>query len=158
MAIFDLFSKRQRALRCDVPDVYTYSDLPNALRVQCHGDGALEGARRERNPGQFLERLGGTLAGQKLGLGQVHCERQHSRTVLDGGRDPFGEGTALYPPTMRYSVTARWVTTSTTWRRSGSTSAAISALHRPHAQVPVSGMIRIRGTLKNTVFVNGTSE
>jgi len=64
-----------------------------------HGDVALEGARRERNPGQFLEQLGGTLVGQKLGLGQVHRERRHPRTVLDGGRDPFGEGTALYPST-----------------------------------------------------------
>ena len=34
MTIFDLFSKRQKALRGDVPDVYTYDDLPNALRVQ----------------------------------------------------------------------------------------------------------------------------
>ena len=34
MAIFDLFSKRQKALRGDVPDVYTYDDLPNHLRVQ----------------------------------------------------------------------------------------------------------------------------
>jgi len=34
-----------------------------------------------------------------LGLGQVHRERQHPRTVLDGDRDPFGEGAALYPPT-----------------------------------------------------------
>lgn len=34
MAIFELFSKRQKALRGDVPDVYTYDDLPNALRVQ----------------------------------------------------------------------------------------------------------------------------
>lgn len=34
MAIFDLFSKRQKALRGEVPDVFTYEDLPNALRVQ----------------------------------------------------------------------------------------------------------------------------
>ena len=34
MAIYDLFSKRQKALRGEVPDVYTYDDLPNALRVQ----------------------------------------------------------------------------------------------------------------------------
>lgn len=34
MAIFSLFSKRQKALRGDVPDVYTYDDLPNALKVQ----------------------------------------------------------------------------------------------------------------------------
>lgn len=34
MAIFDLFSKRQKALRGDVPDVYVYDNLPNALRVQ----------------------------------------------------------------------------------------------------------------------------
>ena len=34
MAIFDLFSKRQKTLRGDIPDVYTYDNLPNALRVQ----------------------------------------------------------------------------------------------------------------------------
>lgn len=34
MAIFDLFSKRQKELRGDVPDVYTYDDLPDALCVQ----------------------------------------------------------------------------------------------------------------------------
>jgi len=34
VAIFDLFSKRQKTLRGDAPDVYTYDDLPNALRVQ----------------------------------------------------------------------------------------------------------------------------
>ena len=34
MAIFDLFSKRQKRLRGDVPDVYTYDNLPNTLRVQ----------------------------------------------------------------------------------------------------------------------------
>lgn len=34
MAIFDLFSKRQKKLRGDVSDVYTYEDIPNPLRVQ----------------------------------------------------------------------------------------------------------------------------
>jgi len=34
MALFNLFSKRQRALRGDIPDVYTYDDLPEPLRVQ----------------------------------------------------------------------------------------------------------------------------
>lgn len=34
MAIFDLFSKRQKKLRGDVPDVYIYDDLPQALRTQ----------------------------------------------------------------------------------------------------------------------------
>ena len=32
--IFDLFSKRQKKLKGDVPDVYTYDNVPNALRVQ----------------------------------------------------------------------------------------------------------------------------
>ena len=32
--IFDLFSKRQKKLKGDVPDVYTYDNMPNALRVQ----------------------------------------------------------------------------------------------------------------------------
>ena len=34
MAIFDLFSKRQKRLRGEMPDVYVYDDLPNPLRVQ----------------------------------------------------------------------------------------------------------------------------
>ncbi|CCJ51000.1 STM4504/CBY_0614 family protein [Bordetella parapertussis] len=34
MAIFDLFSKRQKKLRGDVPDVYVYDDLPQALKTQ----------------------------------------------------------------------------------------------------------------------------
>ena len=34
MPVFDLFSKRQKRLRGEVPDVYSYDELPNALRVQ----------------------------------------------------------------------------------------------------------------------------
>lgn len=34
MAIFDLFSKRQKKLRGEVQDVYQYSEIPNPLRVQ----------------------------------------------------------------------------------------------------------------------------
>lgn len=34
MAIFDLFSKRQKRLRGDCPDVYVYDKLPGTLRVQ----------------------------------------------------------------------------------------------------------------------------
>jgi len=34
LTIIDLFSKRQKRLRGDVPDVYTYDSLPEALRVQ----------------------------------------------------------------------------------------------------------------------------
>ena len=34
MAIFDLFSKRQKTLLGEVPDVYTYDKISNALRVQ----------------------------------------------------------------------------------------------------------------------------
>jgi tetratricopeptide (TPR) repeat protein len=34
MAIVNLFSKRQRKLRGDVPDIYTYDSLPPALKVQ----------------------------------------------------------------------------------------------------------------------------
>ncbi len=34
MAIFDLYSKRQKKLRGDIPDVYTYEDIPQSLRVQ----------------------------------------------------------------------------------------------------------------------------
>jgi len=34
MAVFDLFSKRQKRLRGEVPDVYQYDDIPSSLRVQ----------------------------------------------------------------------------------------------------------------------------
>lgn len=34
MAIFDLFSKRQKMIRGEVPDVYVYDKLPQPLRVQ----------------------------------------------------------------------------------------------------------------------------
>lgn len=34
MAIFDLFSKRQKRLRGEVPDIYTYDNIPNNLKVQ----------------------------------------------------------------------------------------------------------------------------
>lgn len=34
MGTFDLFSKRQKKLRGDVPDVYTYDTIPQPLRVQ----------------------------------------------------------------------------------------------------------------------------
>jgi len=34
MAIFELFSKRQKKLRGEVPDAYVYEDLPESLRVQ----------------------------------------------------------------------------------------------------------------------------
>ncbi|MDD1779287.1 MAG: hypothetical protein LUQ65_14060 [Candidatus Helarchaeota archaeon] len=34
MAIFELFSKRQKKLRGEVPDVYQYKNIPNDLRVQ----------------------------------------------------------------------------------------------------------------------------
>lgn len=34
MSIFDLFSKRQKALRGDVPDVYSYDAIPQPLKVQ----------------------------------------------------------------------------------------------------------------------------
>ncbi|MCP6759664.1 MAG: hypothetical protein NHB32_13045 [Fischerella sp. CENA71] len=34
MAVFDLFSKRQKMLRGEVPDVYQYDEIPTQLRVQ----------------------------------------------------------------------------------------------------------------------------
>jgi hypothetical protein len=34
LTVFDLFSKRQKRLRGDVPDVYVYDKIPQALRVQ----------------------------------------------------------------------------------------------------------------------------
>ncbi len=34
MTIFDLYSKRQKRLRGDIPDVYSYDEIPHPLRVQ----------------------------------------------------------------------------------------------------------------------------
>jgi hypothetical protein len=34
MAIFKLFSKRQKKIRGEVPDIYSYEEIPNPLRVQ----------------------------------------------------------------------------------------------------------------------------
>jgi hypothetical protein len=34
MGIYDLYSKRQKQIRGEVPDVYTYDDIPQPLRVQ----------------------------------------------------------------------------------------------------------------------------
>jgi hypothetical protein len=34
MSVLDIFSKRQKKLRGDVPDVYTYDTIPQPLRVQ----------------------------------------------------------------------------------------------------------------------------
>lgn len=34
MGVFDLFSKRQKQLSGEVPDVYTYDEIPQPLRVQ----------------------------------------------------------------------------------------------------------------------------
>ena len=34
MPVYDLFSKRQKRLKGDVPDVYVYDDIPDSLRVQ----------------------------------------------------------------------------------------------------------------------------
>ena len=34
MSIFNIFSKRQKQLRGDLPDVYVNDEIPQALRVQ----------------------------------------------------------------------------------------------------------------------------
>ncbi|WP_047472338.1 AbiJ-NTD4 domain-containing protein, partial [Acinetobacter pittii] len=34
MSIFDLFSKRQKKLRGEIPDVYQYEDIPKTLKIQ----------------------------------------------------------------------------------------------------------------------------
>ncbi|MEN7547346.1 hypothetical protein AAG747_05475 [Rapidithrix thailandica] len=34
MAIFDIFSKRQKRLRGDIPEVFTYNEIPETLRVK----------------------------------------------------------------------------------------------------------------------------
>ncbi|MFM2482288.1 STM4504/CBY_0614 family protein [Celerinatantimonas sp. YJH-8] len=51
MAIFELFSSRQKKARGDVPDVYQYDDIPNKLRVQIiHIVKATIGTRENTTP------------------------------------------------------------------------------------------------------------
>ncbi len=88
MAIFDLFSKRQKALKGDVPDVYTYGDLPNPLRVQivhiwADSIGNKNAYWHRKHVGSVYESIVGTLC-REYGLFQLPTANQYGeRMYLD---------------------------------------------------------------------------
>ncbi|WP_027715353.1 STM4504/CBY_0614 family protein [Desulfuromonas sp. TF] len=88
MAIFDLFSKRQKKLRGDVPDVYSYDDLPQELRTQIvhiwldtlgHADNDVSG-----NVKKLYSFIVNTLC-REYGVFTLTDTKKH------GGRDFIGE-------------------------------------------------------------------
>lgn len=70
-------------------------------RAQSHRSLAphgVERGRRERDPGQRPEQLGGALVGQLLVVGQVHRDGRHPRTVLHRRLDTPRPGAAMNLP------------------------------------------------------------
>lgn len=63
-----------------------------------HRHGAVDAARRDRDPGLLGEHIGGALVREQLILGHVHGKRRHTRPVLHRRRNPLGKGAALLEP------------------------------------------------------------
>lgn len=87
MAIFDLFSKRQKRLRGEVPDIYTYDQIPPTLRVQIVHiirDAIGEDKNYYRKPEEVYEFLHNTLCREygKFSLGTGYNE-SHKEQVLN---------------------------------------------------------------------------
>lgn len=87
MAIFDLFSKRQKRLRGEVPDIYTYDQIPATLRVQIVHiirDAIGEDKNYNRKPEKVYEFLHDTLCREygKFSLGKGYNE-SHKEQVLN---------------------------------------------------------------------------
>lgn len=87
MAIFDLFSKRQKRLRGEVPDLYTYDEIPQTPRVQIVHiirDAIGEDKDYYRKPEGVYEFLHDTLCREygKFSLGKGYNE-SHKEQVLN---------------------------------------------------------------------------
>jgi hypothetical protein len=87
MAIFDLFSKRQKRIRGEVPEIYTYDQIPQTLRVQIVHiirDAIGEDNSNKRKPEQAYELLHNTLCREygKFSLGNGYNE-SHMEQVLN---------------------------------------------------------------------------
>ena len=88
MPIFDIFSKRQKKLRGEMPDIYVYDDLPNPLRVQivhiwrdkC-GSGINLGDADKQSVSKILCKEYGTL--ELPSLEQFLLEEKDYEKVLD---------------------------------------------------------------------------
>lgn len=76
MAVFDLFSRRQKKQRGEVPDVYTYDSIPQELRIQIIH--------------LWLDMLG--RSGRYGGPSNDAYSRIHSTLCREYGRFTLGEG------------------------------------------------------------------
>ena len=88
MPIIDLFSKRQKRLRGEVPDVYVYNDLPEPLRVQIVHIwmdvlGNQDQARTRRSVGKTYEYIVQSLC-HEYGVFILPGAKQHC-----GSREPI---------------------------------------------------------------------
>jgi hypothetical protein len=88
MPTFDLFSKRQKRIRGQVPDVYRYDEIPQGLRVQIvqiWGD-ALGGQK------EYYNRYGsdGPRRAYEL-ITQALCREYGIFRLVDGANDHYGE-------------------------------------------------------------------
>jgi hypothetical protein len=93
MTVFDLFSKRQARQRGETPDIYTYDQIPNKLRVQLVqiiGDllqgGDDSAARFHPGVGKLFEFISNTLC-REYGIfrlwGKSHHDRDHRRELFN---------------------------------------------------------------------------
>ena len=87
MAIFDLYSKRQKRLRGEIPDVFTYDNIPQSLRVQIVHiirDAIGEDKNYNQKPEQAYEFIHDTLCREygKFSLGEGYNE-SHKERVLN---------------------------------------------------------------------------
>ena len=80
MAIIDLFSKRQKRMRGEVPDIYVYDEMPGPLRVQVKFiiEDTINKALHTREAGKILDVFHKMLC-REYGLPELN--RYHS--VLD---------------------------------------------------------------------------
>ena len=74
MTVFDIFSKRQKRLRGEAPDVYKYDEIPPHLRVQIihFWDDAI-GGDREASRSLDSARVCRRVARQPLNLQELHA-------------------------------------------------------------------------------------
>lgn len=82
MSVFELFSKRQKKLRGEVPDVYQYSEIPKKLRVQIiHIIDAALGREDNDAVDKLYEELHKIFCKEygKFSLGQSH---ENDRTAI----------------------------------------------------------------------------
>ena len=90
MPIFDIFSKRQKRLRGEVPDVYVYDELPGPLRVQIvHIWRDTLGNEAQYNAEEYNEyRYGWVRTAYKV-MVNILC-REYGVFRLPGTREDYG--------------------------------------------------------------------